>query len=1102
MWLTRAMTPNMTEVDRELNPKRRGFVMQNWRRTKQLKLWFVGMLILITALAQAASVSLAVQDGAQRYDARLYRAMQWRSIGPFRGGRSVAVCGVPSQSLTYYFGGTGSGVWKTDDAGITWRNISDGFFKTGTVGAIAVAESDPNVVYVGMGETCPRGNVSHGDGVYKSTDAGRTWRNIGLRDSRHISRVRIHPQNPDLVYVAAMGHIFGANQERGVFRSKDGGKTWEKVLFVDDKTGAIDLSVDATNPRILYAATWQALRTPWTATSGGPGSGIHKSTDGGDTWTKLAGGLPRGMMGRIGVAVSPANADRVWALVEADDGGIYRSENGGRTWQLINKDRRFRQRAWYYTHIYADPKDADTVYVLNTGFYKSNDGGRTFDITFRVPHGDNHDLWLNPNNPQYMINANDGGANVSLNAGQSWSPQSNQPTAQFYRVITDGQFPYFVYGAQQDNSTVGIPSRTSGGGIGLSDWYPVGGGESGHIAPTRDGSVVYAGSYGGLITRYDHRTKQLRNITPWSQTMVGEAAKDMKYRFQWNAPILISPHDPKVLYHAAHVLFKSTDEGQSWQEISPDLTRNDKSKQDYSGGPLTRDNTGVEVYGTIFALAESPRQVGVIWTGSDDGLVWVTRNGGKNWENVTPKELPEWGTVNTIDASPHDPATAYVTVHKYRLDDYKPYIFKTSDYGKTWKKITSGIPETDFVRVVREDPARRGLLYAGTETTGVYVSFDDGENWQSLQLNLPVVPIHDLVVKDNDLVAATHGRSFWILDDLTPLHQLTDAVAQADVHLYKPRAAYRMEGGGGGGGGGGGAATVGRNPANGAVVYYYFKQRPQGEVKLEILDPKGAVVQTYSSVARPDAAQPQVPSEFAEFFGGGGGQARVSVDAGMNRFVWNLRYPDPTRVPGAVLWGNIQGPEAVPGTYQVRLTAEGKTLTQPVEVMKDPRISTTPDDYQKQFDLLIQIRDRFSECSETINRLRDVKKQVDELAKRVADLPNGKAIADAAKPLNQKLTAIEEELLQTKNEGSQDALNFPPKLNNQIATLSGAVGGPDARPTNAAYARFEELKAQLAKHVAALQQVLTTDLANFNKLVRDQNITPVIVPGQAAGARR
>jgi photosystem II stability/assembly factor-like uncharacterized protein len=1041
-------------------------------------------LLLGGASAFSQSVSGTTSDRTPRYDPKLYQAMQWRLIGPFRGGRVTAVAGVPSQPMTFYMGATGGGVWKTEDGGLTWRNVSDGYFKTGSIGAIAVAESDPNVIYVGTGEACPRGNVSHGDGVYKSTDGGRTWVNVGLRDTRHIARIRIHPQNPDLVYVAALGHVFGPNEERGIFRSRDGGKTWEKILYVDEKTGAIDLAMDPTNPRILYAAFWQVLRQPWTLISGGPGSGLYKTTDGGDTWTKLTNGLPPGIWGRSGVAVSPARPDRVWAIVEAEEGGVFRSDDGGRSWRLLNRERKLRQRAWYYSHIYADPKDPDTVYVLNVQFFKSIDGGRTFDITIRAPHGDHHDLWINPNHPQIMINGNDGGANVTFNGGQTWSPQSNQPTAQFYRVAVDNRFPYYVYGAQQDNTTVAIASRTTGMGIDRPDWYPVGGGESGYVIPhPQDPNIVYAGSYGGLITRYDHRTRQARNITAWPQTAVGEAAKDLRYRFQWNAPILISPHDPKVLYHAAQVLLRSTDEGQTWQEISPDLTRNDKSKQDYSGGPITRDNTGVEVYGTIFALAESPRQAGLIWAGTDDGLVWVTRNGGRNWENVTPREMPEWGTVNAIEASPHDPATAYIAVHRYRLDDYRPYIFKTNDYGKTWRKITRGLPEGDFVRVVREDPVRRGLLYAGTET-GVYVSFDDGETWQSLQLNLPVVPIHDLVVKDTDLVAATHGRSFWILDDLTPLRELTDAVAQADVHLFTPRPTYRMEGG---------SADIpglGKNPPNGVIVYYVFKQKPEDEVKLEFLDAQGRVIRTFSSRARPTEAP---PDPMAEFFGLAPPEGRVPAEAGMNRFVWDLRYPDPVRVSGIPTWGSARGPKVVPGTYQVRLTVGGRTLVRSFEVRKDPRVEATPEDFQEQFSLLLQIRDAITDVHEAANRIRDVKRQLEELIRRLSDHPHGRTLVDSARAFRERLTRLEEELIQTRNEAPQDPLNFPPKLNNQLITLYGVVASADARPTAAARARWEELKAQVARHLGDLQQMWERDLAELNRQMRDLGISPIFI---------
>src|ERR1051326_8298248 len=663
---------------------------------KSLRASVLVSIIIVCAFALGVAVHGQRRQAAAPPASDSLKVLQWRQIGPFRGGRSTAVAGVASQPMVFYFGGVGGGVWKTSDGGINWEPISDGsVFGTASVGAIGLSDSDPNTIYVGMGESPIRGNVSHGDGVYKSTDAGKTWKRVGLEDTRQIARVRIHPKNPDLVYVAAQGHVWGPNEQRGVFRSKDGGKTWEKILSRGDKAGAIDLILDPTNPNILYAGFWEVYRKPWTLESGGPGSGIFKSTDGGDTWTELTrnNGLPKGTIGTVGITVSPANPDRVWAIVEAEDGGVFRSDNGGTSWTRVNEERRLRQRAWYYTRIYADPKNADSVYVLNTGFYRSNDGGRTF-TGISVPHGDNHDLWIAPDDPNRMIESNDGGANVSFNGGRSWTEQ-DQPTAQFYRVALDNDFPYNIYGAQQDNSTVRIASRTTEGGIGASDWYDVGGGESGWIAPSpKDSQIVYADSYGGLITRYDHHTGQFRDVNPYPNNPMGSGADVLKYRFQWNFPLLFSPHDPNTLYTAANVLFKSTDEGSSWQIISPDLTRNDKSKQASSGGPITKDNTSIEYYDTIFTVMESPVQAGTIWTGSDDGLVYVSRDGGKNWSNVTPASImPEWIQINSIEASPNDPATAYVAATMYKFDDYRPYLYRTNDYGKTWKKIVNGIPE-------------------------------------------------------------------------------------------------------------------------------------------------------------------------------------------------------------------------------------------------------------------------------------------------------------------------------------------------------------------------------------------------------------------------
>jgi len=1047
-------------------------------------------LLSIVSLSLSFAAAQSATQGQHAQDQPLLKGLQWRSIGPYRGGRCTAVAGVASQPFVFYFGATGGGVWKTTDGGINWNPVSDGFFKTGSVGAIAVADSDPNVVYAGMGESPIRGNVSHGDGVYKSTDAGKTWKNVGLEDSRQISRVRVHPKNPDLVYVAAQGHVWGPNDQRGVFRSKDGGKTWDRVLFRSDKAGATDLILDPTNPNVIYAGLWEVYRKPWTLESGGPGSGLFKSTDGGDSWNELTRnpGMPKGVIGNIGVAVSPVNPERVWAIIEAEDGGVFRSDNAGKTWTRVNEQRNLRQRAWYYTRIYADPTNADTMYVLNTGFYKSNDGGRTY-TTIGVPHGDNHDLWIAPNDSMRMINSNDGGANVSFNGGRSWTEQ-DQPTAQFYRVALDNDFPYHVYGAQQDNSTVRIASRTNENGITTSDWYDVGGGESGWLAPDpRNSEIVYAGSYGGLITRYDSRTHQQRNVNPWPDNPMGHPASDLKYRFQWNFPILISPHDPTVLYAASNNLHRSTDEGSSWEVVSGDLTRNDRSKQGSSGGPITKDNTSIEYYDVIFALSESPVQKGVIWAGSDDGLIHVTRDNAKTWSNVTPKDLPEWIQINSIDASPFDAGTAYVAATMYKFDDNKPYLYKTSDYGKTWKKITDGIPDGAFTRVVREDPNRRGLLYAGTET-GMYVSFDDGVNWQSLQLNLPAVPITDLAVhkREKDLVAATQGRSFWILDDLSVLHQIDDAVASSDVHLFKPEDSYRMEGGSFPASPN---STVGANPPAGAVVYYYSKSKPNGEVVLEIQDASGKLVKKFSSKGSEESRAGQ---QDEEGFFRGAGPARVPAEAGLNRFVWDYRYADATRFPGMILWaGETRGPRCVPGTYKVKLTIDGKTMSESFEVKKDPRVAATNEDFARQFELSMKIRDKLSEINDAVTSIRDVRKQVDEFAKRVKDQPAAKPIELAAKALNGKLTDIEQELYQTKNQSSQDPLNYPIRLNNKLAALAGVVASADAAPTKQSYAVYDELARQIDEQLQKLRTVMSTDLNAFNKLAHDQDVPAVVV---------
>ncbi len=1020
-----------------------------------------------------------------------YKALRWRCIGPYRGGRVTAVAGVMQKPLVFYMGATGGGVWKTEDAGLTWVNISDGFFQTGSVGAIGVAPSDPNIIYVGMGESPIRGNVSHGDGVYKSTDGGKTWVHVGLKDTMQIARVRIHPQNPDLVYVAALGHVYGPHEQRGVFRSRDGGKTWEKILYRGDRAGAIDLILDPTNPRIIYAALWEAYRTPYSLVSGGPGSGLFKSVDGGDTWEELTRkpGMPQGVIGKIGVTVSPANPNRVWAIVEAEEGGVFRSEDAGQRWQRVNSDRRLRQRAWYYSRIYAHPTDPDTVFVLNTALYKSIDGGSTYTI-IRAPHGDHHDLWINPLNPEIMVNGNDGGACVSLNGGLSWSSLDNQPTAQFYHVTCDNHFPYRILGAQQDNTTVRIASRTGGAGIFTSDWEPVGGGESGHVVARPDNpEIVYAGSYGGYITKWDGQTKTARIINPWPDNPMGWPASDLKYRFQWTAPILVSRFDPNVLYHAAQVLFKSTNEGQSWEIISPDLTTNDKSKQGPSGGPITRDNTSVEYYCTIFALAESYHDPKILWAGTDDGLVHLTRDGGKTWENITPKDLPPWSLISTIETSTFSPATAYLAVDRHELDDFMPYIFKTEDFGQTWKKITNGLPAGTFIRVVREDPRRKGLLYAGSET-GVFVSFDDGANWQPLQLNLPVVPIHDLFVKDDDLVAATHGRSFWILDDLTPLHQLSREIIGAKNYLFQPRDSVRLARGGGSSSG-----PAGENPPFGSMIFYYFQEIPKEAVFLDFLDERGNALCFFSS--RPLSSE-EMKKAGANLYRP---SPQLTTEKGLNRFVWDMRVPPAEAVRGAVIWaGSLTGPVVPPGIYQVRLRVGEWSQTQKWAWKKEPRIEANVKDLEEQYNFLVQIRDKLSEVNRAILKLRSVRKQLEDFISRVKEKSELSAAFNQelkesfllAGEIINNLKDTEEVLIQPRSQAPQDPLNYPIKLDNRLAALASAVASVDARPTEASYEVFKELKTEADRQLSTLEKIFKEQVTAFNKKIREAGFVPII----------
>lgn len=1034
----------------------------------------------------AKPVSESSGTGAPQYSEKLFSGMKYRLVGPFRGGRVLAVEGVSGEPNVYYFGGVAGGVWKTTDGGDNWKPLFDKY-PVSSIGAIDVSRSNHNVIYVGTGEACIRGNISYGDGVYKSTDGGISWKNVGLKDSQHIGAIIVDPKNPDIAFVAALGHAYGPNSERGIFRTTDGGKSWTKVLYKDDKTGAIDVVFDPNNSNILYASLWEAYRTPYSLNSGGPGSGLYKSEDGGSTWKRLTGnGLPDGILGRIGVSVSGGDSNRVYALIEAKAGGLYRSDDAGESWTLVNEDGRFRQRAWYFTHVFADPKAPDTLYILNTGLYRSTDAGRTFTL-LPAPHGDHHGLWIDPENPERLINGNDGGATISTDGGKTWTSQLNQPTAQFYHVVTDNNFPYYIYGAQQDNSTVGIASYDDEGVITMRDWYAVGGGESGYIAPDpRDHNIVYAGSDSATITRYDHRTEQQKDVSVWPEDTSGEGAKDLKYRFQWTAPVMLSPNDPDVMYTSAQYVFESDDHGQSWKTISPDLTRNDKTRQQPSGGELTKDITSVEYYDTVFALAESPKKRGLLWTGSDDGLVQLTRDDGAHWTNVTPKGLPEWSMISIIEASPFDEETAYVAVDDHKLDDFKPYIYKTADYGKSWTQIANGIPEGAYVHSVREDPKRKGLLFAGTET-GVYVSFNDGQNWQPLQLNLPTTPIHDLTIKNDDLVVATHGRSFWVLDDITPLRQITPELASSDVVLYQPELAYRLhypeqvdK-----------RRPVGEDPPAGAIINYYFASAPKNEVKLVIYDAQGKLVRSLSSVEKKEDEQPpEWPDQVKEV-------TTIPVKAGMNRYAWDLRYEPPVKIPNS-FYSDIGpiGPLAMPGTYQVKLIANGKTITQPLEIKLDPRAKVSSQDLEKQAELEMKVYQSNSQLHTAVNQIREMNAELDRLEKRFGNDTRLQPVVAAAKNLSNKMVGVEEGLIQVNMKGSEANLAFPNELNEKFDTFIRSVESADGPPTKQQYEVYDSLNRKLQELLASWHRVQSTDVQAFNNLIEKYQVP--FLPGSAA----
>ena len=1060
-------------------------------QVKQVWRWMLRGVVL-TLVAGFGLVAAAPAPTAPAVPTSLYSGMKWRLIGPYRGGRVLTVTGVPSEPDTWYFGAVIGGVWKTTDSGRVWKPLFQ-HQPVASIGAIAVSPSNPNIVYVGTGEVAPREDISFGDGVYKSLDGGKTWHHMGLDDSRHIGKILVDPRNPDIVLVAALGHIYSpepyaSSAERGVFRSTDGGVTWHKVLFENDQTGAIDLSFDPQNPAIVYASLWQMGRTPWSMTSGGPGSGLYKSTDEGKTWTRLAGhGLPDGVLGKIGVSVAGGDdGDRVYALIEAKDGGLYRSDDGGAHWKLINAAQAFRQRAWYFTRVYADPRDPNTVYIVNTGFYRSTDGGDTF-ARLRVPHGDNHGCWIDPLDTKRMIVGNDGGATITIDGGKTWSSLDNQPTAQFYHVATDNRFPYYVYGAQQDNSSVAIASRSDYGAITRRDWYPVGGGESGYVVPDpTDPDVIYAGSYFGILTREDRRTGQVRDISPWPEDPDGLPASAAKYRFTWTAPFAISPQNPHVIYTASQVLFRSTDGGSSWTAISPDLSRNDKSKQQSSGGPITKDNASAEYYDLVYSIAPSPVRAGEIWVGTDDGLVQLTQDEGKTWKNVTPKGLPEWAKVAQIQASPFDAGTAYVAVDAHKLGDDRPYIFRTRDFGQTWTAITDGLAAPAYVHVVRTDTVRKGLLFAGTET-GAYVSFDDGAHWQSLQLNLPTTSVRDFAVKDNDLIVATHGRSFWILDDITPLRQATAAMAQDAAHLFEPAPAIRIRRGNGSGGGLVGAA---RNPPDGAMLDYYLASPAKGPVTIEIDDAAGKLVRRLSSEKPAPHPEPM--------FGFRRPPERLPTSAGMHRIVWNLRYDVPPYIQSKIApvydEGDPLGPMVLPGEYRVTLTVDGHAYTQPLKVVMDPRVHVSMADLQKQFDLMRQLWDALAQDHLAINGILQLHAQLTALESRLANEPDARAVVAAAKALDGKILAVRDELYQPKAVAGEEMLNYPIKLNSQLAYLENTVDSADAAPTAQSVVVFGRLRTRLDVQLATWRTLQDKDLPALDAQMRKAGIHALSVP--------
>ena len=997
--------------------------------------------------------------------------LNWRSIGPYRGGRASSVTGVSNSDNTYYFGATGGGIWKTTDSGQNWRNISDGFFG-GSIGAISASESDPNILYVGTGEKTVRGNVSPGyGGFWKSDDAGETWKKMNLDiDQVQVGRIAIHPKNPDIVYIAIIGDLFKDSNKRGVYKSTDGGKSWRQVLFSNERSGAVDISIDKNNPRIIFASTWNIRRTPYSLESGGEGSGLWKSTDGGETWKNISDneGLPSGIWGISGVSVSPVNSKKVFALIENKEGGLFRSDDGGSSWEKVNEDRNLRQRAWYYTRVYADTQNENRVYVMNVSFWRSEDGGKSFD-RYRTPHGDHHDLWIDPENNKRLIVADDGGAQVSSDDANNWSTYMNQPTAQYYRVATDNSFPYNILVAQQDNSTQRVPHRVNSGGISERDWERSAGGESAHLAAKPDNpDIVYGGSYGGYLTRLDHSTGEVRSVNVWPNNPMGHGAEDMKFRFQWNFPIFFSPHDPNKLYTTSNRFHVTYNEGEKWEVFSPDLTRNEKEKLGPSGGPITKDNTAVEYYATIFAACESPYEKDLLWAASDDGLIHLSRDGGKNWEDVTPVNSPKYLMWNSVEPDPFVKGGLYAAGTLYKTGDFQPYMYKTKDYGKTWEKITNGIPNNHFTRVLRADPNKEKLLYAGTES-GMYISFDDGISWNSFQLNLPLVPITDLTIKNNNLIAATQGRSLWLIDDLTPLHQLNKEVNNASMKLFKPIDSYRM-----GSPGRGTPRNAGKNHHNGVEVFFNIDDKILDEntsVTLEFLDNEKKLIKKYDNQSDENA---------------------LDINGEKNSFVWNMRYDDAKGFDGLIMWAaSLRGPIASPGQYYVKLTVNEKSEEQSFNILKDPRSNSTDEDLREQFDFLLSVRDKVSDIHQTIIDIRSSRTQLIDLKSKISgkypDMEN--SISDVIS----RITLIEEKLYQTKNRSGQDPLNFPIRLNNKLAHLTSVASVGNFKPTDQMYNVRDELIGLIDKELKMWEDIKENDLVKLNSTILENNIQLITI---------